>query len=181
MDWIAEKVILDSDYLIVSLPNTEKNVLEELVKSGKKLTCEIKPYRKKRSLDANSFMWLLCQRIAEKIGSTKDDVYLTMLERYGIFTHVIIKPAAVEHFMKTWNTAKILGDVTINGQSGVQIQCYYGSSTYDSEQMRVLVDGIVSECKELGIETKSAEEIESMLGVWGNSLIPTGKPMGGSL
>jgi hypothetical protein len=44
---------------------------------------------------------------------------------------------------------------------------YYGSSTYDTAQMSRLINIIVEECRQLGIETKSKEEVESLLRQWG--------------
>ena len=38
----------------------------------------------------------ILEEIAAKIGSCKDEVYLQMLERYGVFTHIIVKPQAVD-------------------------------------------------------------------------------------
>ena len=38
-----------------------------------------------------------------------------------------------------------------------------GSSTYDTSEMSKLIDGLVSECQELGIETIPPKEIERMM------------------
>ena len=38
-----------------------------------------------------------------------------------------------------------------------------GSSAYDTQEMSVLIEGLVSECKELGIETLPPDEIKRML------------------
>ena len=53
----------------------------------------------------------------------------------------------------------------IDGCTNVAL--YYGSSTYDVPTMSRLIDNIVQDCKALGIETKSSEELESLLGEWG--------------
>jgi hypothetical protein len=45
---------------------------------------------------------------------------------------------------------------------------YYGSSRYNKEEMNVLIDYVVQECKELGIETKDDEEINSLIKEWGD-------------
>jgi hypothetical protein len=41
-----------------------------------------------------------------------------------------------------------------------------GSHTYDSREMSRLIDGTVSEAKELGIETLSPAELERMKQQW---------------
>lgn len=125
--------------------------------------------RKKRSRDANAYAWALMEEIAAKIGSCKDEVYLQMLERYGVFTHIIVKPQAVDMLMREYRLCRSLGEVTVNGQTGVQIQAYFGSSQYDTKQMSRLIDGIIYEARELGIETATPEEVALMKSRWGNA------------
>lgn len=43
---------------------------------------------------------------------------------------------------------------------------YFGGRTYDSKEMSLLIDGIVYEVKELGIETMTPEEIEKLKVAW---------------
>lgn len=47
------------------------------------------------------------------------------------------------------------------------MQCYKGSSLYNTKEMSLLIDGVVRECKELGIETETPDEIERMKQEWG--------------
>lgn len=134
----------------------------------KMLNLTAKIHREKRSLDANAYAWVLMQKIAEAIHTDKWSVYLMMLERYSpVFTHIIVRPEAVERVMGEWRTVKVLGPIQVNGSSGIQLQCYFGSSTFDSKEMASFIDGIVSECKEMGIETLPPDEIERMRREWG--------------
>ena len=43
---------------------------------------------------------------------------------------------------------------------------YFGSSTYDSKQMSDLIDRLISEAKELGIETDTPEQISRYKSEW---------------
>lgn len=134
----------------------------------KMLNLTAKIHREKRSLDANAYAWVLMQKIAEAIHTDKWSVYLMMLERYSpVFTHIIVRPEAVERVKGEWRTVKVLGPIQVNGSSGIQLQCYFGSSTFDSKEMASFIDGIVSECKEMGIETLPPDEIERMRREWG--------------
>lgn len=134
----------------------------------KMLNLTAKIHREKRSLDANAYAWVLMQKIAEAIHTDKWSVYLMMLERYSpVFTHIIVRPEAVERVMGEWRTVKVLGPIQVNGSSGIQLQCYFGSSTFDSKEMSSFIDGIVSECKEMGVETLPPDEIERMRREWG--------------
>ena len=68
--------------------------------------------------------------------------------------------------MDAFRTCVDLGEVSVNGQAGHQLQVYFGSSTFDTKEMSVFLDGIVSECKELGIETATPDELERMKQKW---------------
>ena len=136
----------------------------------KLLTVTTKIFRNKRSRDANSYSWVLMQKIAEDQHTDKWSVYLEMLGRYGVFTHVIVRPGVVDRVMSEWRTVKNLGEVTVSGQTGIQLQCYFGSSTYDTKEMSVFIEGIVSECHEMGIETATPDELERMKREWGVEL-----------
>lgn len=126
-----------------------------------------KKHRNKRSLDANAYAWILMQKIAEMVGTDKWSVYLDMLQRYSrAFTHIIVHPHAVEAVMQMYRTTVNLGEVKVNGKTGIQLQVYFGSSTFDTKEMSVFIDGIVSECKILGIRTETPAELERMKSLW---------------
>lgn len=139
--------------------------LEEI--RGKELAITAKKYRNKRSLDSNAYAWVLIQKIAEAIHSDKQTVYLDMLKQYsGAFEHIVVRPEAVEAVTSVYATCIDLGEVTVNGHPGRQLQIYFGSSTFDTKEMSVFIDGIVETCKELGIETLPPDELERMKSTW---------------
>ena len=130
-----------------------RQIVQELKqRAGKTFSASVDVFRQKRSLDANAYMWVLLERISEAIHTDKDRVYIDMLKRYGQFTHICVKPEAVEAFKREWRAVRELGEVTINGKKAVQLQCYFGSSTYDTKEMSRLIDGIITECEDLGID-----------------------------
>ena len=134
-----------------------------------RLDLKVKKHREKRSHNANAYAWVLMQKIAEATHQEKWDVYLQCLQRYSrAFTHVIVKENAVEKMKELYRTCVDLGPVTVNGQTGHQLQVYYGSSSFDTKEMSVFIDGIVSECKELGIETMTPRDLEVMKTAWQN-------------
>ena len=133
----------------------------------KEYTLEIKKFRLKRSLDANAYFWVLVGKLADVLHTDNDSMYLSLLERYGVFAHVIIKEKAVKQFEQEYRLVNNLGEVTVNGSTGIQLQCFFGSSTYDTKQMARLIDGIISECKEVGIETMTPQELQILKEEWG--------------
>lgn len=145
--------------------------LKNIISSGKKLVVEIKQYRQKRSLDANSYLWVLCQKIAESIRSTKEEVYRKAIREVGQFEIIPIKAEAVNRWIDAWNSkglgwfSEIMEDSKLSGYK--KVISYYGSSVYDTREMSVIIDYIVQECNELGIETMSPKELESLKNGWG--------------
>lgn len=153
---------------IVSLKVSQGTVahLQELIPC-EKLDISIKKHREKRSLDANAYCWVLLQKMAEVLKTDKWTLYLRMLKEYGQFTHIIVKEQAVEAMKRQWRECEILGPIKVGGMTGIQLQCYFGSSTYDTKQMAEFIDGIVREAQELGIDTRTPDEIAYMKEVWG--------------
>ena len=139
----------------------------EELKDLEEMDVEVKKHNNRRSLNANSYLWVLLGKLAVAMRTSKDELYLLMLERYGVFTHLIVQKNVVERIKDEWRTVRELGEVNIKGQIGVQLQCYFGSSTYDTKEFSVLIDGVVSEAKELGIETATPAELELMKSEWG--------------
>jgi len=162
-DWQSNK--LHITFQINEQPTEEINFLA----GCEKLSIEAKKYRQKRSLDANAYAWVLMQKIAEVIHSDRWSVYIEMLKKYSReFTFVICKENAIDRLKELYRTCVDLGEVNVNGTEGHQMQVFFGSSTFDSKAMSVFIDGIVSECKELGIEVIPPDEIARMKSMWGD-------------
>lgn len=156
--------------VVIPLSLSEAEEVAELKKKadeGKPLQLELKIVRKQRSLDANAAFWFLLNEMAVKLRTNKDELYLEMLARYGVFTHIIAKPNAVERFKDEWRTVKDLGEVTVNGQTGRQLQCYFGSSGYDTLEFSRLLDGTVNDARDIGINLISDADRALMLAEWG--------------
>ena len=152
----------------ITFSMNEASAINEVnnIQSCEKLSIKAVKHRNKRSLDANAYCWVILQKIAEVLHQDKWNVYLEMLGKYGVFTHIIVKPNVVDKVKEEWRTVKELGEVSVNGMTGIQLQCYFGSSTYNTKEMSVLIDGIVYEAKELGIETLPPDELERMKIEW---------------
>ena len=142
-----------------------------------KLSLKVDKYRKKRSLDANAYLWKLCSLIAEKLSDdgvphSKVDIYQDAIKKVGIYRE---QGELDPNFSKTMRTAwEKLGVGWITEQvdfepdgERVIVRFYYGSSTYNSKQMCRVINWLVVECQQLGIETKPQEEIDSLLKSWG--------------
>ena len=145
--------------------------LKKLVEEGKQLSVEIKQFRNKRSLDANSYAWVLITQIADILKSSKEEVYIDMLRQYGQAEKELV--SIIAEGTETLTRAlqghcHEVGESTANGKLFKHFRILRGSSTYDSREMAVLIDGIVSEGKELGIETMTPGELDLIKNNWRN-------------
>ena len=137
---------------------------------GKDLKAEIKPFKAKRSVSANAYAWVLIDKLAEKLNLAPQEVYKNAIRHIGGVSEIIcIQNRAVEKFCEGWQKNGIgwqteILDSKIEGCTNVI--CYYGSSTYDSTQMSMLIDIIVQDCKAVGIETMTPAELERMCAEW---------------
>ena len=125
---------------------------------------DIKPHREKRSLNANAYAWSLMGKIADAVRSSKDEVYLEMLNRYGQRTVVSVRSDIdVRGFFKYYQpyATGYVGDTEFT-----HYLVFKGSSEYDTKEMSVLIDGIISEAKDLGIETLPPAEILRLKEMW---------------
>lgn len=128
----------------------------------------LKKYVEKRSLSANAYMWVLCGKIAERLGYSKNDIYQKHIYEMGVYRTVEINNAAAETFIHAWQMhgAGWLCEVVDRGEKYTVINAHYGSSVYDKKQMSRLIDGVVQDAESLGIETKTPDEIAEMLSLW---------------
>lgn len=152
------------------LDTNDINVVEEL-KNENKLNLELKKWYKKRSLDSNAYMWTIAEKISQKLGISKLEVYRDAIKEVGQCEVLPIKNEAVDTFINAWQhngqgwLCEIIGKSKLAGYTNVT--AYYGSSIYDSKSMSRLVDLIVQEAKQLEIETLPPEELESLKRSWG--------------
>lgn len=158
----------------MKIQGTLSYILSEVRKAAldptKIFICDIKEKREKRSLDANSYAWVLMDKIAKEIKSSKEEVYLRMLEKYGVFVYVSVPEIAINSLRKTFRIVYPRGTV-VEDMDGItcvlrRCQCYVGSSKYDTKEMSDFIDGIVSEAQELGIETETPDELARMIAIW---------------
>ena len=149
--------------------------LLDMLDGEKPFTAACKPLTARRSLSANAYCWVLCEKIAVEISTenhpvAKEDVYREAIRRVGSFQIVRIPAQAVEAFCEHWQRngvgwiAESFGHRT--GDDFDDVCAYYGSSTYDRAEMGRLLDDLIEDAEALGIETKSPEEVDRLLSLW---------------
>ena len=152
---IIEKTWELSDWLKKNLDN-DKNVF----------SLDLDIWREHRSKQANSYLWVLCSALAEKMNNSKQKIYEIELEKYGNSVVVSIITEAVETFLREIKYYKILGTGVLKSAEYTHIKVIIGSHEYNTSEMSHLINGVVSDCKEEGIPTLDDIEIERMVNAW---------------
>jgi len=126
--------------------------------------------RKKRSLDANAYMWTLIGKIAQAVGIPSDEVYRRAIHEAGVFTPLPIRADAIDEFCRIWSAhgtgwlVEVVDDSKLPGYK--LVKAYNGSSTYDTAQMSRLIDYVVQDAKALDIETLTERELSLLKEGW---------------
>jgi hypothetical protein len=127
----------------------------------------------KRSNDANRYCWTLLEKLAKELNMPKEDIYRDQVRDVPQKPlKVLIKASEVDDEIKLWQKnglgwyADIVGESTEH-KGFVWIDKFKGSSQFDRKQMAVLIDNVIYECQELGIETRTPDEIAKMISLWG--------------
>lgn len=133
------------------------------------LDLTIKPYKPKRSLSANAYMWVLVGKLADATGISSADIYRNTVKQLGISQLIVINAAAAPAFKRVWEQYGIgwfVDDVDEDTGGSVILRAYYGSSTYNRKQMAALIDLVVQDCRAVGIETLTPAELVGLVDRW---------------
>lgn len=131
---------------------------------------KIEKYSPPRTKDANSYAWVLIHKIAEKTRREPVVIYREFIRNFSCKTKVTcVLVEDVESEINDFISGH-LGRMVDVGESKVPgcvvLHKKYGSSSFTREQMSGFIDIICDTCRELEIETKSQEEINSLVGSW---------------
>ena len=161
---------------IIRFETTDMRFTPELLHKydGKKMKVDIKEDRKGRSLDANAYCWVLCDKIASTKGLLlkKMDVYKQAIRDYGVTQMAMFETEKLPQMIQAYKALGYGNDVDVIGKSHEHpeytfVRVFLGSSQYDTKEMSVFLDGIIADAQELGIETATPDEIEKLKTLWG--------------
>lgn len=161
-DNLMVDLLANKQKAVLTLNEDARQAFDEL-KDCEKLSITIKKYRQKRSLDANSYYWVLITKLAKKKETSNEEQHNEMIAEYGFPELIdgqlariplpdtdeadrIIRKSSVYHLKPTTQI--------MQGKDGVNYRTYImmrGSSTYNTEEMARLIEGLIYECKSSGM------------------------------
>lgn len=139
------------------MQGTPLQIIQWLYSQDKEKQYVIKEYKEKRSLNSNSYYWQLVNQIANKLHTSKEEVHDRMIKRYSQSEYIsVLEEVNILGYIKYFEEKNTF---IHNGRRFKSYLVFKGSSEMDSKEMSILIDGIVSEAKEMGIETLTPEEL----------------------
>ena len=170
---LHDKITMTIQFDKGDLPRVQElaDKLREL--SNGEIDIEVRQHKEKRSLDSNAKCWLLIGKMAKVMGLTPIEVYRHEIQDMPTYDILPVRNDAVDRFRKNWESQGTGWICDSLGASKfpnyTNLKCHYGSSTFNTKEMSDFIDKIIMDCKELGIQTDSPDEIERMKQLWGDS------------
>lgn len=135
---------------------------------------DIKEHKVKRSLNQNSYYWALLAKVAEKSSISRNRCHNEMLASYGqdeyvddrlVYVTIPDNEKAEREAMEAETYHLRPTSSVMDGNDGTLYRVWVmlrGSHTYNTAEMRRLLEGMIDEAKQLGIETLPEEELEML-------------------
>ena len=130
---------------------------------------QVEKWSDKRSLQANAYFHVLCNKIAAATKSSMDDVKKLLVSQYGTLARGTDGKYMAVKVPKNTEIEKVYPYVRHIGvdENGLDIYLFFKQThTLTKDEMNRLISGTVEEAKALNIETLTPDEIERMVGKW---------------
>lgn len=159
------------DTVTISLFGKFAEQFEKL--KDKNVDVEITEHKEKRSMSANALCWELCTVIGKALTPPipKEEVYRRAIKDVGVYEPLPIKAEAVDHFIKAWSEhgtgwiAEVIDNSKLPGYK--LVFAYYGSSTYNTKEMSTLIDYLIDEAQQMGLEiAEELTEVDRAIEEW---------------
>lgn len=168
---IKQAVVIGNTVTLECSP-ADCDKVRAVIDENKPLAAVIGTASQKRSLSANAYAWALMNQLAAKLNKPVLEIYRETIRDIGGSSAIISIRADAAKVFKTgweskgegWQVHKLDEMATPQG-AFYNLQCWYGSSVFDSTQMHHLIDLIVQECQQQGIPTMTPEEIAKLKGL----------------
>lgn len=156
------------DFVTLEITEGDANNIEDM--RGKDLALQLDVYSPPRSTDQNAMLWHCIGLIVEAFrrddpvwDGDKWDIYYELLRKYGKYTSISVREDALEDFKKNWRDCEEVGRTFDGNLTWVDLICYFGSSTYNSKEFSILLDGCLDDMRQAGIPTPLSSEIKRVI------------------
>lgn len=142
------------------MKGTPKQIIDYLYYQDKDKVFEIKEFKKKRTLNQNNYYWELLGELSLALRLPPEELHKRMLkdysQKYQIMIPYEIELRGIDYYDKKSVIEK-------NGNKFQVYEVYVPSHELKTKEFAILLDGLINECKQVGIETLTPDEISEML------------------
>lgn len=170
---------MEAGQLIIDIPADQRGIVMKFLRTKKErdYKLEIKEYQKKRSLDANAKMWALIGEMSTILRLTPEEIYQGYIPDVGgNYWIAPVREEDIAQRAEDWCRGHIgrlvedIGPCRISELKGYRnLKMYRGSSEYDVPTFSRLLDLVMQDCKQLGIDTLSEREKSLLMEEWGKT------------
>lgn len=144
------------------MKGTPLKLLQFIAKLDQDKIYEIKEYKQSRTLNQNSYYWKLLNELSRKMRIPSEELHFELLKKSVPFTEYLV---LAEADLRAIEYYEIKGQIEKNDNIYNVVRVYVGSSKLDTIEMGMLLDNLIEECKEQGIETMTPEELAKLKGL----------------
>ena len=155
------QLVLELDSQMLDRAKQAARSATEALRQRKEVGVLVERVQQSRSLDANAYFHVLCDKIAKKTGLTLEDVKFNMVVDYGTPQCEISIPQSVK-IADIWPYARYIGEHGNNAQ----YLLYKQTHTLTTGEMTLLINGTISEAQSLGICTMTPIELAKLEKQW---------------
>lgn len=151
--------------LEVTFKTKDKRVLNELKANKGELQIEVDKWREKRSLNANNYFYALADKIAEATNTGRDEVKNILMCDYGTVHSIMRVPKGAD--LKSLHLyTQLIGESETSNKPCEDYYIFKPTHTMNTAEMSRLIEGTIQEAQQLGIETRTPDEIANMMSLW---------------
>lgn len=118
---------------------------------------DVKVHKEQRNKKQNSRYWTLLYKLSLKLGIGVRELHKQMLRDYSKQGPVC---APSTYDMRGVKYYDVMSKFIKDGVEFTSYQVYTPSHELKTDEFAILLDGLIQECEQQGIDTRSSEEIE---------------------
>ena len=160
--------------LFLTLTLAPEHIEEATKLQGNALDMKLTKHREKRSKDANALLWAICREIGAVLKLPDREVYRKAIREVGVYDIVPIQTERIEALERHWSGHGIGWFIEVEDNESKKlpgfkrVRMYYGSSTYNTKEMSVLLDSLAEDARQMGLILRASKrEIEEAKRRWG--------------
>ena len=127
---------------------------------------QVEKWSDKRSLQANAYFHVLCNKIAEATKSSMDDVKKLLVSQYGTLArgsdgkYMAVKVPKNTDIEKIYPYFRHIGE----DENGLDMYLFFKhTADLNKDEMNRLIQGTVDEASNLGVEVLTPQELAAMM------------------